>query len=272
MLLKALTYWGLFFPSMCFYLVSPKSSIAKRRPRQLGETHCYFSNSLKKKSYLDFKQAWNIRAKASTKAGVTAPYTRLTRYWAPKPRGLLVLLLWRLDKSTHAGHSRNMKGHEVSNPSRQPVEMSVRHSASTTFHRAKHLFMSEQIGQSSNLFFLSPDFNAMTSAGKESGRKHTDSSVQFTWKRPDMLQDWILILAALTILSERQEQQQAGVLQTFPLSNYTGWLFLSQKSHNVLWKETPGLDQRPQKQTCHFLLYEHIYFCHLLVSTPTFLL
>lgn len=45
-----------------------------------------------------------------------------------------------------------MKGHEVSNPSRQPVEMSVRHSASTTFHRAKHLFMSEQIGQSSNLF------------------------------------------------------------------------------------------------------------------------
>lgn len=60
-----------------------------------------------------------------------------------------------------------MKGHEVSNPSRQPVEMSVRHSASTTFHRAKHLFMSEQIGQSSNLFFLSPDFNAARSAGKE---------------------------------------------------------------------------------------------------------
>lgn len=62
-----------------------------------------------------------------------------------------------------------MKGHEVSNPSRQPVEMSVRHSASTTFHRAKHLFMSEQIGRSSNLFFfsLSPDFNARTRGTKE---------------------------------------------------------------------------------------------------------
>jgi len=128
----------------------------------------------------------------------------LTRCWAPKPRRLLVLSLWRLDKSTHAGHSRNTKGHEVSNPGRQPVEMSVRHSASTTFHRAKHLFMSEQIGRSSNLFFPLPWLQCDDERGegeREGARR--DSSVQFTWKRPDMIQAWILILATLTILSER---------------------------------------------------------------------
>lgn len=63
----------------------------------------------------------------------------------------------------------------------------------------------------------------------------------------------------------------AAVLQTFPLSNYTGWLFLSPASCNVLWKQTPGLDQRPQKQTRCFCIYEHFYFCHLfLIFTPTF--
>lgn len=156
---------------MYFYLVSPKSSIAKRRLRQLGDTHSHFSKSLKKKNKKNPNWTWKKpgtwEQKQVRKKELWHRTPRLTRYWAPKPRGLLVLSLWRLDKSTRAGHSRNMKGHEVSNPSRQPVEMSVRHSASTTFHRAKHLFMSEQIGQSSNLFFLSPDFNAARSAGKE---------------------------------------------------------------------------------------------------------
>lgn len=121
------------------------------------------------------KEAWNIRAKGSMKEGAMALYAPSNKVLSTKPRGLLVLSLWRLDKSTRTGHSRNMKGHEVSNPSRQPVEMSVRHSASTTFHRAKHLFMSEQIGQSSNLFFLSPDFNAAPSAGKARGRERVQT-------------------------------------------------------------------------------------------------
>lgn len=135
----------------------------------------------------------------------------LTRCWAPKPRGLVELSLWRLDASTHTGHSRNMKGHEVSNPSRQPVEMSVRHSASTTFHRAKHLFMSEQIGQFSNLFsFPWLQCNERGEREREEEREGAwgDSSAQFMWKHCDTLQGCVLILAPRTILSERLQQQQ----------------------------------------------------------------
>lgn len=59
--------------------------------------------------------------------------------------------------------------------------MSVRHRlASTPFHRAKHLFMSEQIGQASNLFlFFFSNFNKMSSGneGERDGGKEKDSSV-----------------------------------------------------------------------------------------------
>lgn len=196
----------------------------------------------------------------------------LTRCWAPKLRGLLVLSLWRLDKSTRAGHSRNMKGREVSSPSRQPVEMSVRHSASTTFHRAKHLFMSEQIGRSSNLFFPSP----LTSMRRRAPGRRAGGSVHRQFSSVHMKAPWHATRLNTDIgnsynLIREAGAAAAGVLQTFPLSNYAGWLFPSQASCNVLWKETPRLDQRPQKQTCHFPIYERIYFCHLfLVSTPTF--
>lgn len=53
-------------------------------------------------------------------------------------------------------------------------------------------------------------------AGGEREGARTDSSVQFTWKRPDTLQDWILILATLTILSGRQERQQPACYRPSP--------------------------------------------------------
>lgn len=52
--------------------------------------------------------------------------------------------------------------------------------ASTTFHRAKHLFMSEQIGQASNLFlFFFSNFNKMSlgNEGERDGGKEKNSSV-----------------------------------------------------------------------------------------------
>ena len=65
-----------YFLSLCMLPpgITQISSIAKRRPSWLGDTHCYFRKPLGKKNYLDLKQAWNIRAKANTKAEATAPY------------------------------------------------------------------------------------------------------------------------------------------------------------------------------------------------------
>lgn len=164
----------------------------------------------------------------------------LTKCWAPKPRGLLVFSLWRLDKRTHAGHSRNMKGHEVSNPSRQPVEMSVRHSASTTFHRAKYLFMSEQIGQSSNLFsspLTSMRQRAWEGGQEESGRERTQT-VQFSSHERALTryktEYWYWQL--LQSYQERKAQQQPAYYRPSSFSNYIGWLFLSQAFPNILWK------------------------------------
>lgn len=76
----------------------------------------------------------------------------LTKCWVLTPKGQMVFSLYRLDTSIHTGHRGNMMGQEVNNPRRHLVEMSLRHSASTTFHRTKDLFMSEQIGQFLNLF------------------------------------------------------------------------------------------------------------------------
>lgn len=105
------------------------------------------------------------------------------------PKGVLVFSLWRLDKSTQAGHRGNMMGQEVSNPGRHTVEMSVRHTASTTFHRAKHLFMSEQIGQSSNLFsfpwlqcaeYRKWKRQRERKGGRKKEREHVQEAVQFS--------------------------------------------------------------------------------------------
>lgn len=197
----------------------------------------------------------------------------LTRCWAPKPRGLMELSLWRLDTSTRTGHSRNMKGHEVSNPSRQPVEMSVRHSASTTFHRAKHLFMSEQIGRSSNLFsfpWLQYDECGKQEREEEQEGVWGDSSAQFIWKHCDTLQGCVLTLAPHTILSERLQQQQLCTtgLPALPLHQTTS-PFTSSPLHPL--KINPNtrakanislfmylLTKKSVPDTCLFLFLSHL--------------
>lgn len=207
-LLYFLLWFFSFFPlthGFTWYYLNP--AIVKSRPKRLGDTQ-HFCRKLLEKSFIwTLNKLAMLEQKQMLNQELWHHKPCLTRCWAPKPKGLLVFSLWRLDKSTHAGHSGNMKGHEVSNPSRHTVEVSVRHSASTTFHRAKHLFMSEQIGRSSNLFsfpWLQCDECREWEREKEREGVWRDSSVQFTWKHCDTLQDWILILATLTILSERQ--------------------------------------------------------------------
>lgn len=94
----------IFFPSVCFYLVLPKSGITKRRPRRLGGTRCYFSEPLakKKKYYSDLKQAWNIRAKANTKAGATAPCAPSNKVLSTEAQGTLGALAVKIRQE----HSR----------------------------------------------------------------------------------------------------------------------------------------------------------------------
>lgn len=88
---------------MYFYLVSPKSSIAKRRLRQLGDTHSHFSKSLKqKKTQLDLKEAWNMRAKASAKEGAVASYAPSNKVLSTEAQGTLGALAVKIRQE----HSR----------------------------------------------------------------------------------------------------------------------------------------------------------------------
>lgn len=91
---------------MYFYLVSPKSSIAKRRLRQLGDTHSHFSKSLKKnpkkKNQLDLKEAWNMRAKASAKEGAVASYAPSNKVLSTEAQGTLGALAVKIRQE----HSR----------------------------------------------------------------------------------------------------------------------------------------------------------------------
>lgn len=99
-----------------------------------------------------------------------------------------------------------------------------------------------KLGDPQIFFFLSPDFNATTSAGKESGRERAQT-VQFSSHEsaPDTLQDWILILATLTILSERQEQQQPACYRPSPFPITLGGCSLPRRPAMSFEKKLPGL-------------------------------
>lgn len=101
----------------------------------------------------------------------------LTRCWAPKPKGVL-FVLWRLEKSTHAGHGGNMMGQEGSNPRRGTVELSVRHTPPPLPFRELNISLCQNKWGDPQIFFLFPDFNLM-SAGNEKDREGVwrDSSV-----------------------------------------------------------------------------------------------
>lgn len=239
MLLKALPYWGSFLSLLVFIWYYPNLALPGGSLRRLGNTCHYFRKPFKKRTNWTLNEPETLEQKQAQKQELWHCIPRLTRCWAPKPKGLLVLSLWRLDKSTRAGHSRNMKGHEVSNPSRQTVEMSVRHSASTTFHRAKHLFMSEQIGRSSNLFFLPltsmrwvQGTRARGRAGGSVRRQFSSVHMKAPWHatrlNTDIGNSYNLIREALAAATR--------AVQTSPLSNYTRRLLPSQATHSVLWK------------------------------------